>query len=1251
MNRRTTPNRPRAHHTPATIAGILIFALCAAIFTPTTNTASAAQQPNPQSAESVTQPPPSPQSQQTPQQQTPPAQPAPITSADIAAILAAIEAQAEPYNNLDPSILQPVRDLYTQALSQARDAESRATAAAEFRREAAETPALIESIRAELNRPAEEPVIEVPTDATLAQLESLLQQANAELAAAVQQVDALRAESQRRDERRTQIPPELAQARAQLATIDEQLASAAAPRDDNDFLPRARLDMLRASRYAASQAIALLEAELANYEARREVLPARIDRRDRRRSIAERTVQRWQAVVSERRQIEAERTAREAERLRAEAARQHPVLQNFAEQTRKLAAERVGPQGLLQQLADTERLADRTRIDAAALRDQFRSTFRRVQASGLNHATGLILRRQYESLPPVNDLHRRLRLINRQIEEAEFQLIERQEERAHIGDIDRVVTNLVESIESTTGTEAAPEVRTIARELALARRDLLDQLVCDASAYFDRLADLYLVTKFKLDVAEGYREYIEERILWVRSIAGDTTPTASDIYASVQWLFAPNAWADAGQTTLRGMRDEWPRVTLLGLALIAIILLHRQSVKRLSIEAKLVGSYRTDAYKHSVAAAVMTIVIAIRTPALLWIIGHILTISPVQPEQVAAVGAGLVRAAYVMLPLSFIRAVLRRDGLADAHFRWPEAPDRLVRRHLRWFIAVVVPAAALIRALENRIDDTTNASLARLLFSVSMIALSLFIYRVFRPSGLVLTEVLKRAESPWLERLKYVWYPLLAGLPLALIAITWAGYFYTAVQLERRFEMTLALVVAIAFANAMLMRWLFIARRRVAVEGARRRREQAAAEEAASTEGSEAPAIPFDEERVDLPDLSQKARKLFGTTVLVSLVVGFFMIWADVLPALRMLDRYQIWPTLQYRDTADRETMPVVLRTAAAAAAATPPGTTTRTAPTDSGSTTTSADPIAMMGIPTATSAQPADAQQQEGMPSSVSLADLGLALIILIATIVIFRNLPALVEIVVLQQLPLDAGARYALSTVLRYIIATIGIVLAFNAISISWANIQWLAAAFTFGLAFGLQEIFANFVSGLIILGERPVRVGDTVTVNGVSGSVTKIRMRATTITDWERKEHVFPNKTFITGEIINWTLSDSVLRITINVGVSYSEDTEKVTELLRKIATEHPGILRTPAPTVLFAGFGDSTLNFELRTFLPNLENIVATRHQLHTRIIKEFRAAGIEIAFPQRDLHIRSIGDLAGVIRESRSQQPQQPPAPQ
>jgi len=186
--------------------------------------------------------------------------------------------------------------------------------------------------------------------------------------------------------------------------------------------------------------------------------------------------------------------------------------------------------------------------------------------------------------------------------------------------------------------------------------------------------------------------------------------------------------------------------------------------------------------------------------------------------------------------------------------------------------------------------------------------------------------------------------------------------------------------------------------------------------------------------------------------------------------------------------------------------------------------------------------------------------------------------------------------------------------------------------------GLGFGLQEIVANFISGLIILFERPIRVGDIVTVGNTDGVVTRIRMRATTIRDFDRKELLVPNKEFISAQLLNWSLSDPVTRILVPVGVAYESDVKKAMDLMLKAARDVRQVLDTPQPKVTFDSFGDNSLLLNLRCFVGSVSDRVQAISDLHMSINESFREAGISIAFPQRDVHLDTTRPLE--VRVSR-----------
>jgi potassium-dependent mechanosensitive channel len=250
---------------------------------------------------------------------------------------------------------------------------------------------------------------------------------------------------------------------------------------------------------------------------------------------------------------------------------------------------------------------------------------------------------------------------------------------------------------------------------------------------------------------------------------------------------------------------------------------------------------------------------------------------------------------------------------------------------------------------------------------------------------------------------------------------------------------------------------------------------------------------------------------------------------------------------------------------------------------------------------------------------------------VLLVLTFIAAGNLPGLLEIGLLSRISIDASTRYAISSVSRYLIVIVGSMIGLGLLGLRWGQLQWMAAALSVGLGFGLQEIFANFVSGLILLFERPFRVGDVITIGEYTGTVSRIRTRATTLIDFDNKEVVVPNKNFITERLINWTLSDSRTRLILKVGVAYGSDVKRVHALLLQAAAEHQRVLAEPPPRSWFMAFGASSLDFELRVFVDTVLDRMPVTSELNARITELFAEAGIEIAFPQLDLHVRDVAD--------------------
>lgn len=258
----------------------------------------------------------------------------------------------------------------------------------------------------------------------------------------------------------------------------------------------------------------------------------------------------------------------------------------------------------------------------------------------------------------------------------------------------------------------------------------------------------------------------------------------------------------------------------------------------------------------------------------------------------------------------------------------------------------------------------------------------------------------------------------------------------------------------------------------------------------------------------------------------------------------------------------------------------------------------------------------------------AVTLGNLLFAMMTVVVAYIMMRNLPGLLEVLVLSRLQLRQGASYAITTILTYAIISVGVIIFFGSLGISWDKLQWMAAALSVGLGFGLNEIFGNFIAGLIILFERPVRIGDTITIGSYSGSVNKIRIRATTITDFDRKEVIIPNKAFVTERLINWSLTDTVTRVLIKVGVAYGSDLDKVREILLQAASENPRVMVEPEPQVFFLAFGASTLDHEMRLYVRELRDRSYVVDELNRRIDQLCRENDINIAFNQLEVYLHN-----------------------
>lgn len=221
-----------------------------------------------------------------------------------------------------------------------------------------------------------------------------------------------------------------------------------------------------------------------------------------------------------------------------------------------------------------------------------------------------------------------------------------------------------------------------------------------------------------------------------------------------------------------------------------------------------------------------------------------------------------------------------------------------------------------------------------------------------------------------------------------------------------------------------------------------------------------------------------------------------------------------------------------------------------------------------------------------------------------------------------------LPKGIPAAISLVIRYFIIATGIILALSSLGVDLSKFNLMAGALGLGIGFGLQNVISNFVSGLILVFERPILVGDTVEVNNLLGTVNRIGVRSSNISTFDGAEVVVPNSNLISNDLINWTLSSNLKRIEILIGVAYGTDLNTVLKILKETVDSHEDVLKTPEPQALFSDFGDSSLNFRLRFWVP-FEHGMQAKSDVSVTLYNAFAEKGIEIPFPQRDIHIKTI----------------------
>ena len=719
------------------------------------------------------------------------------------------------------------------------------------------------------------------------------------------------------------------------------------------------------------------------------------------------------------------------------------------------------------------------------------------------------------------------------------------------------------------GQPFSAEQRRILDAQLKTQRELLNSLISGCDTLILEITKLKVANTQLQDALTDVKDATHRYLFWTADISPIGLNYPVEVARDLSRLLSLDTLGQLGKALAMMVTSRETVLPLIGAVLLVGFSLRtrRHFNAFLARSASKVGKVTQDRFRLTVRTVFWSILVALPLPVLWAALGYGLQHAWPYPIAVAF-GDGITATLPLLWAFMISAAFARPNGLFVVHFRWPQTRVARATRYYSLTIGLIVPLIMLLIAFANMEDRQFSASLGRLCFILIRGALS------------IVTVSLKRAGIPlYLDKegngdnlVNRVLWNLMIAIPLAAALASMIGYLATAQALLARLETSVAIWFLLLVIYHIIRRWMLIQRRRIAFDRARQRRADMLANRARHEEEKESAAqngeVDVDEPIIDLDAISAQSLRLVRSILTLIALVSVIVLWSEIHSAFGFLENIRLWDV----------------------------------------STT-------VQGVE---SIQP------------ITLGSVLIAILVLIITTQLVRNMPALLELALLQHLNLTPGTGYAITTLTKYVLMLVGGLIGFSMIGIEWSKLQWLVAALGVGLGFGLQEIFANFISGLIILFEKPIRIGDTVTIRDLTGSITRINTRATTIIDWDRKEIIVPNKAFITEQFVNWSLSDSVTRVVLTIPAPAHVDSEEVTTVLRQACERCSYVLDVPAPDVFLVDLQQGIQLFELRIHAAEMGHRMPLRHELHQLILKGFAEHGIEMPFPPFQVRMETLG---------------------
>ena len=1005
---------------------------------------------------------------------------------------------------------------------------------------------------------------------TLSDLQQSLITKEANLRATRTRITDLSQELETLQRRRQLAPEEQTEAVEQISTLTEQIT--AMGDGELDITEQAQKTSLQARLYMRRAQVSALEQEIVSFAERQKIITANRTITQLEQQRLSEDVAALQRLTGQQRLTDANRVLTRTKAALSDIENPHPMVIAYSDNNTELA-KNLGE--IAQKASRLPRVTAQKRTQVDIVDADLRTATSLIELGNLSRESAATLRKLRNDTPSPAAIRADIKAINQDIAVAtQARLLAQDNLRDFLpGELD-IQTFADDWMVQNPGADSLFEDgRQILQSLHNQRRILLSEISSAASDHFDALTTLKTVQQSLLQSTEQLTAQLDRNLLWLPSTAAIGLSWPGDLIKGIAATFSPKNINTALETLMTSTRDNLPLVIIFVIIITALYLSRKPLWQDIARRATMVQRVQQDSYFHTPAVLLACVIIAMPLALFFMLLSVLLFVSG-NPDNFIMALADMF--AYLAVFTGLFLTWRAWDGdlsLFDKHFRLPKAVRHIANRHMIWFIPLFGTSTALLVLTQDSPNSDVFGGFSLAAFLITCALLSAFIYLVVW-QGRHETNKALDADS----RLRNYRTPLaFVGICFPIIAAIFAamGYLETASELMYRVFISGWLFVGAYVVHGVIRRSIMIGKRRLSLRQAIERRDKAVKmredKAAAEERGESAPQPPpIDYSEFDVETMSRQTMQLLDAIMAIAVVGFLWMIWSSLLPALTFFNGVELSSYMV--DVIDPET----------------------------------------------------------GQPTSVerviTLWNVMQAVVIAALTFLAARNLPSFLEIFVLNRVGIDAGTRYAIVTILGYLIIAFGVFFTLDRLGLQWSELKFVVAGLSVGIGLGLQKIIANFVSGLIILFERPIRLGDYVTIGDQSGNVSRIQIRATTLVDLDNREILIPNEALISERVTNWTLSSSTTRLIVPVGIAYGSDTDRAAEVMLAELKSLPIVLETPPPQVLFMGFGDSSLDFELRVFLKCFEDRVPTRHQVHMLINKALEREGISIPFPQRDLHI-------------------------